>query len=244
MDFDTPISWATVPPDDSSTDAPRNKVILVGLSSPVLGRAQSADSDTMDELAALAQTAGASVEGTLIQNRHAPDPGSFIGEGKIAEVKLWCENTGADMVIFDNDLSPSQMRVLTERLGVQVLDRCGLIQDIFAQRARTREGRLQVELAQYQPILAQLISDAMMHVEGSKSYIVHVSKEDYPEIGTAQRTLLEESAPGCSVDVVEDIGLSRNQCMLETDNGVFDVGLDRQLTELRNKLMILSYSAE
>ncbi|MBQ8946180.1 MAG: hypothetical protein IJ058_05120 [Lachnospiraceae bacterium] len=101
-----------------------------------------------------------------------------------------------------------------------------------------------VELAQYQPILAQLISDAMMHVEGSKSYIVHVSKEDYPEIGTAQRALLEESAPGCSVDVVEDIGLSRNQCMLETDNGVFDVGLDRQLTELRNKLMILSYSAE
>ncbi len=101
-----------------------------------------------------------------------------------------------------------------------------------------------VELGQYQTILTRLVADAMMHAQGSKSYIVHVSREDYPEISTTQRAALEEAAPGCQVDVVEDIGLGRNQCMLETDNGVFDVGLDRQLTELRNKLMILSYSAE
>ena len=71
-------------------------------------------------------------------------------------MQLYCENTGATMVIFDNDLSPSQMRVLTELLGVQVLDRCGLILDIFAQRAKTKEGRLQVELAQYQYLLPRL----------------------------------------------------------------------------------------
>ena len=75
----------------------------------------------------------------------------------MAEVQLYCENTGATMVIFDNDLSPSQMRVLTELLGVQVLDRCGLILDIFAQRAKTKEGRLQVELAQYKYLLPRLI---------------------------------------------------------------------------------------
>ena len=65
--------------------------------------------------------------GIVLQNRPSPDPRTFIGEGKVAEVQLYCENTGATMVIFDNDLSPSQMRVLTQLLGVQVLDRCGLI---------------------------------------------------------------------------------------------------------------------
>ena len=94
--------------------------------------------------------------GIVLQNRPSPDPRTFIGEGKVAEVQLYCENTGATMVIFDNDLSPSQMRVLTELLGVQVLDRCGLILDIFAQRAKTKEGRLQVELAQYQYLLPRL----------------------------------------------------------------------------------------
>jgi len=94
--------------------------------------------------------------GIILQNREKPDPRSFIGEGKVAEVQLYCENVGASLVIFDNDLSPSQMRVLTEMLGLQVLDRCGLILDIFAQRAKTREGRLQVELAQYQYLLPRL----------------------------------------------------------------------------------------
>ena len=138
------------------TNQIRDKVVLAGLNSPVLKKDENADEITMEELAALVETAGAEVVGTVLQNRASPDPRTFIGEGKVAEVKLYCENTKATMVIFDNDLSPSQQRVLTEMLGVQVLDRCGLILDIFAQRAKTREGRLQVELAEYKYLLPRL----------------------------------------------------------------------------------------
>ncbi len=138
------------------TEEVRDKVVLVGLNSPVLKKEENADEDTMEELESLVETAGGEVVGVVLQNRPSPDPRTFIGEGKAAEVKLYCENTGATMVIFDNDLSPSQMRVLTEVFGVQVLDRCGLILDIFAQRAKTKEGRLQVELAQYQYLLPRL----------------------------------------------------------------------------------------
>ena len=134
----------------------RDKVVLVGLNSPVLKKEENADEDTMEELSALVETAGGETVGIVLQNRPSPDPRTFIGEGKVAEIQLYCENVGATMVIFDNDLSPSQMRVLTELLGVQVLDRCGLILDIFAQRAKTKEGRLQVELAQYQYLLPRL----------------------------------------------------------------------------------------
>ena len=137
-------------------DEIRDKVVLVGLNSPVL-KEDSATDESMEELSALVETAGGEAVGIVLQNRPTPDPRTFIGEGKVAEVQLYCENTGADMVIFDNDLSPSQQRVLTELLGVQVLDRCGLILDIFAQRAKTKEGRLQVELAQYRYLLPRLI---------------------------------------------------------------------------------------
>ena len=140
----------------AETQEVRDKVVLVGLNSPVLKKEENADEDTMEELSALVETAGGETVGIVLQNRPSPDPRTFIGEGKVAEVQLYCENTGATMVIFDNDLSPSQMRVLTESLGVQVLDRCGLILDIFAQRAKTKEGRLQVELAQYQYLLPRL----------------------------------------------------------------------------------------
>ena len=138
------------------TQEVRDKVVLVGLNSPVLKREENADEGSMEELAALVETAGGETVGTVLQNRASPDPRTFVGEGKVAEIQLFCENVGATMVIFDNDLSPSQQRVLTDLLGVQVLDRCGLILDIFAQRARTREGRLQVELAQYQYLLPRL----------------------------------------------------------------------------------------
>ena len=139
------------------TEEIRDKVVLVGLNSPVLKKEENADEETMAELAALVSTAGAETIGMVMQNRPSPDPRTFIGEGKVEEVKVFCQNNHASMVIFDNDLSPSQMRVLTEMLGVQVLDRCGLILDIFAQRARTREGRLQVELAQYKYLLPRLL---------------------------------------------------------------------------------------
>ena len=138
------------------TEEIRDRVVLVGLNSPVLKKDENADEDTIGELSALVETAGAEAVGIVLQNRPSPDPRTFIGEGKVEEVKQFCQNSGATMVIFDNDLSPSQMRVLTELLGVQVLDRCGLILDIFAQRAKTKEGRLQVELAQYKYLLPRL----------------------------------------------------------------------------------------
>ncbi|MFR5811093.1 MAG: GTPase HflX, partial [Flavonifractor plautii] len=112
---------------------------------------------SMEELADLLETAGGVCVGTVFQNKDAPDPRTFIGEGKAAEVKELVGAMGADMVVVDNPLSPSQQRVLSEELGVQVLDRAALILDIFAQRARTREGRLQVELAQYQYLLPRLL---------------------------------------------------------------------------------------
>jgi len=134
----------------------RDLAVLVGLRSPVL-REDSTDEESLQELAALVETAGGQVVGSILQSRDKPDPHSFIGEGKVEEVKTMVALESATLVIFDNDLSPSQQRVLTELLGVQVLDRCGLILDIFAQRAKTKEGRLQVELAQYQYLLPRLI---------------------------------------------------------------------------------------
>ena len=141
---------------EQNKEGVRDYAVLVGLRSPVLGR-DSADEESLAELAALVETAGAESVGMILQSREKPDPHSFIGEGKVEEVKRMVDNSEATMVIFDNDLSPSQIRVLTELCGVQVLDRSGLILDIFAQRARTKEGCLQVELAQYQYLLPRLI---------------------------------------------------------------------------------------
>ena len=141
---------------EQNKEGVRDYAVLVGLKSPVLGR-DSADEESLTELAALVETAGAESVGMILQSREKPDPHSFIGEGKVEEVKRMVDNSEATMVIFDNDLSPSQIRVLTELCGVQVLDRSGLILDIFAQRARTKEGCLQVELAQYQYLLPRLI---------------------------------------------------------------------------------------
>ena len=92
----------------------------------------------------------------MLQNRQSPESRTFIGEGKLEEVRELVRSLGADLVIFDNPLSPSQQRVLSEELGVGVMDRAGLILDIFAKRARTSEGRLQVALAQYQYLLPRL----------------------------------------------------------------------------------------
>ena len=121
-----------------------------------MDRAERSSDSSMEELAALVETAGGEVIVTLIQNRPSPDPRSFIGDGKVAEMKELIALHDCDLAVFDNELSPSQMRVLSEDLGIKVLDRSGLILDIFAQRARTREGKLQVELAQYQYLLPRL----------------------------------------------------------------------------------------
>ena len=135
---------------------PFNRAVLVGLSAFSLSREENADEESMEELSALLETAGGETVGVVTQSKDSPDPRTFIGEGKVAEVKELVEATDADLVIFDNPLSPSQQRNLAEELKVGVLDRSALILDIFAQRARTREGRLQVELAQYQYLLPRL----------------------------------------------------------------------------------------
>lgn len=133
-----------------------DKAILAGLDAAVFSREETATESTLEELKALLETAGGTAVGTLLQSRPAPDPHSFLGEGKAEELKQAVEATGANMVIFDNDLSPSQIRTLEDITGATVIDRSALILDIFAQRAKTREGRLQVELAQYQYLLPRL----------------------------------------------------------------------------------------
>lgn len=112
--------------------------------------------ESLDELEALLETAGGMSCGRVLQNRSAPDPRSFIGEGKVKELRNLVDSEGCTLAVFDNELSPSQMRALSEDLGVRVIDRSSLILDIFAQRAKTREGRLQVELAQYKYLLPRL----------------------------------------------------------------------------------------
>ena len=134
-----------------------NRAVLVGLNAFSLSREENADDESMEELAALLETAGGKTMGVVTQSKDSPDPRTFIGEGKVAEVKALVDATDADMVIFDNPLSPSQQRSLAEELKVGVLDRSALILDIFAQRARTKEGRLQVELAQYKYLLPRLL---------------------------------------------------------------------------------------
>ncbi len=134
-----------------------NRAVLVGLSAFSLSREENATEESMEELSALLETAGGETVGVVMQQKDSPDPRTFIGEGKVAEVRDLVQAMDGDMVIFDNSLSPSQQRVLSEELKVSVLDRSALILDIFAQRARTREGRLQVELAQYKYLLPRLL---------------------------------------------------------------------------------------
>ena len=134
----------------------QERAVLVGLNADCFTKAQTATDETLEELEALLETAGGFCTGKILQNRHTPDSHSFIGEGKAQEVKMLVEVTESTMVVFDNELSPGNIRALEEIIGVTVLDRSALILDIFAQRAKTKEGRLQVELAQYQYLLPRL----------------------------------------------------------------------------------------
>ena len=139
-----------------NNDIKIERAVLAGLAANSMDISERSTEVSMDELAALVETAGGEAVGMMIQNRPTPDPRSFIGDGKVMELKEFIEANDVDLAVFDNELSPSQMRVLSEELGVKVLDRSGLILDIFAQRAQTREGQLQVELAQYKYLLPRL----------------------------------------------------------------------------------------
>ena len=133
---------------------PRERAVLVGL---VLRRSKKLDAEhSIDELAGLADAAGATVVLTMIQERPTPDSATFIGSGKLDELAAECARVDADLVIFDNELTPAQLRHIEERVERKVVDRTQLILDIFARRARTREGKWQVELAQLKYLLPRL----------------------------------------------------------------------------------------
>ena len=129
------------------------RVILVGVWTS--GSSKDAE-NSMAELAALAETAGSQVLDALIQRRDKPDPATYIGSGKVSELKGIVKSTGADTVICDGELSPGQLRNLEDKVKVKVVDRTALILDIFAQHAKSKEGKAQVELAQMSYMLPRL----------------------------------------------------------------------------------------
>ena len=129
------------------------KVVLVGVWTE--GSALDAE-NSLKELAALAETAGSQVLDALIQRRDKPDSSTFIGSGKVEELRQTVMATGADTVVCDGELSPAQLRTLEQKVKVKVIDRTALILDIFAQHAKSREGKAQVELAQMSYLLPRL----------------------------------------------------------------------------------------
>ncbi|MFZ3171497.1 MAG: GTPase HflX [Carboxydocellales bacterium] len=135
---------------------PKERAILVGLELPGNDLSWSIE-DSLAELKELASTAGAEIIGKLVQRRKRRDSAFYIGYGKLEELRMLAQVHHIDLIIFDNELSPAQQRNLENALGKKVIDRTGLILDIFAQRARTKEGKLQVELAQLHYLLPRLI---------------------------------------------------------------------------------------
>src|SRR3954464_13080983 len=131
------------------------RAALVGL---IAGRARRLEAErSLEELGGLAEAAGAQVVLRMLQERPKPDPSSYLGTGKVATLAASAAETNIDVVIFDNELTPAQVRHIEEQVGRKVIDRTQLILDIFARRARTREGKLQVELAQLKYLLPRLV---------------------------------------------------------------------------------------
>src|SRR5437773_341570 len=131
------------------------RAAIVGL---IAGRARRLEAErSLDELAGLAQAAGGQVVLRVLQERPKPDPSTFLGSGKIATLAASCAETGVDVVVFDSELTPAQLREIEQEIGRKIIDRTQLILDIFARRARTREGKLQVELAQLKYLLPRLV---------------------------------------------------------------------------------------
>jgi GTP-binding protein HflX len=144
----------------------RERAALVGL---IAGRARRLEAErSLDELAGLADAAGAQVVLRVLQERPKPDPSTYLGSGKVAALSASCSETNVDVVIFDNELTPAQLRQIEEEVGRKIIDRTQLILDIFARRAKTREGKLQVELAQLKYLLPRLVGagDALSRLGG------------------------------------------------------------------------------
>lgn len=146
----------------SSLAEQQERAVLVGMEyNNMKGIAGWSIEDSVEELKQLADTAGAVVVNKFLQKRPKPDPAFFIGRGKVQELALYVQQENIDLVIFDDELSPAQQRNIEQAVGVRVLDRTALILDIFAQRARTNEGKLQVELAQLQYTLPRIMGKGL-----------------------------------------------------------------------------------
>jgi len=148
-----------VAPDSSLAKPTGERAAIIGL---VAGGARRIDAEhSLEELAGLADAAGARVVLRVLQERPKPDPATFLGSGKVDLLANAAAEADVDIVVFDNELSPAQLRELQKRLSLKVVDRTQLILDIFARRARTREGKLQVELAQLKYLLPRLIGSGL-----------------------------------------------------------------------------------
>jgi GTPase len=180
--------------------------------------------ESLDELGRLAESAGARVVGRATQDRRAPTPGLYFGKGKVEEIKTLSKREGADLMISDDSLSPIQERNLGGSLGVRVIDRTALILDIFAQRARTMEGKLQVELAQLSYLLPRLVGQwkhlertgggigtrgpGEMQIESDRRIIRHRIQKIRDELQRVRvhRRLLRDRRKASGVPVVALVG--------------------------------------
>ena len=152
---------------DRNQSVDSESAVLVGVE---LSRKPSHE-DPLEELTGLVETAGAEIVGRLTQRRQTPDKTTYLGQGKVDDLKLIVDASEADVVIFDNDLSPAQTRNLEQSLGVKVLDRTEVILDIFSSRAQTHEARLAVELAQLEYSLPAVETDVdplVAHEDGRR----------------------------------------------------------------------------
>ncbi len=146
----------------SSLAQSAERTILVGMEyGGMLSTLGWSVEDSLEELKQLADTAGAQVVAKFLQKRPKPDPAFFIGRGKVQELALYVQQENIDLCIFDDELTPAQQRNIEQAMGIRVLDRTALILDIFAQRARTNEGKLQVELAQLQYTLPRIMGKGL-----------------------------------------------------------------------------------
>lgn len=132
------------------------RAIIAGFAASIMPKEQCSDEESLNELESLLATAGGICCGRIFQQRQKPNPRTLLGAGKVDEMRMMIAMENCTLAVFDNELTPSQIRALSADLGVRVIDRSALILDIFAQRAQTREGRLQVELAQYKYLLPRL----------------------------------------------------------------------------------------
>ena len=142
--------------DLHDTQIQKEKAVIFGVYKSSRDYINDCTEESFDELELLTDTAGAEVVGRMVQNRTSPENATYFGEGKVEELRFFCEDNEADLVICDDELTGTQVRNLENALGVRVIDRSALIMDIFAQRAKTREGQLQVELAQLKYFLPRL----------------------------------------------------------------------------------------